>query len=94
MKNKLAIVVDEDIIEETKSKTLFVLNNKLTWKELLHGDNENNTTKEEGRNPEEVIKIHEQEEINDAFGRYFLLKISVLLGCMETLVACKNTGKV
>ena len=36
-----------------------------------------NTTKEEGRNPEEVGKIHEQEDIDNAFGRYFLIKISV-----------------
>ena len=41
--NKLAIVVDQDIIEETTSEKLLgvVENNKLTWKEHLYGDNEN-----------------------------------------------------
>ena len=43
LKNKLAIVVDQDIIEETTSEKLLgvVVNNKLTWKEHLYGDNEN-----------------------------------------------------
>ena len=43
LNSKLAIVVDQDIIEETKSEKLLgvVVNNKLTWKEHLHGDNEN-----------------------------------------------------
>ena len=49
--NKLATVVDEDIIEETKSEKL--LDNKLTWREHLHGNNENeglkHTNKEKGR---------------------------------------------
>ena len=43
LKNKLAIVVDQDIIEETTSEKLLgvVVNNNLTWKEHLYGDNEN-----------------------------------------------------
>ena len=43
LKNKLATVVDQDIIEETTSEKLLgvVVNNKLTWKEHLYGDNEN-----------------------------------------------------
>ena len=43
LKNKIAIVVDEDIIEELKSHKLLgvIVNNKLTWKEHLHVDNEN-----------------------------------------------------
>ena len=43
LKNKLAIVVDQDIIEETTSEKLIgvVVNNNLTWKEYLYGDNEN-----------------------------------------------------
>ena len=41
LNSKLAIVVDQDIIEETKSEKVLVVvvDNKLTWKELLHGDN-------------------------------------------------------
>ena len=43
LRNKLAIVVDQDIIEETTSEKLLgvVVNNTLTWKEHLYGDNEN-----------------------------------------------------
>ena len=43
LKNKLAIMFDQGIIEETTSEKLLgvVVNNKLTWKEHLHGDNEN-----------------------------------------------------
>ena len=43
LKNELAIVVDQGIIEETTSEKLLgvVVNNKLTWKEHLYGDNEN-----------------------------------------------------
>ena len=43
LRNKLAIVVDQDIIEETNSEKLLgvVVNNNLTWKEHLYGDNEN-----------------------------------------------------
>ena len=43
MKNILEIVVDEEIIEETKSKKVLgvFVNNKLTWKEHLHGENVN-----------------------------------------------------
>ena len=43
MKNEQAKLVDEDIIEETKSEKLLgvFVNNKLTWKEHLHGDNKN-----------------------------------------------------
>ena len=42
LKKKLAIVVDQNIIEETTSEKLLglVVNNKLTWKEHLHGYNE------------------------------------------------------
>ena len=43
MKNRLAIVVDEDIIEGTKSEKLLgvIINYKLTLKGHLHCDNEN-----------------------------------------------------
>ena len=43
LKNKLAVVVNQDIIEETTSEKLqgVVVNNQLTWKEHLYGDNEN-----------------------------------------------------
>ena len=43
LRNKLAIVVDQDIIEETTSEKLLgvVVNNTLTRKEHLYGDNEN-----------------------------------------------------
>ena len=43
MKNKLVIVVDEDIIEGTKSEKLLrvIINDKLTWKEHLHCNNAN-----------------------------------------------------
>ena len=43
LRNKLAIVVDHDIIEETNSEKLLgvVVNNNLTWKEHLYCDNEN-----------------------------------------------------
>ena len=36
-------MVDQEIIEETTSEKLLgvVVNNKLTWKEHLYGDNEN-----------------------------------------------------
>ena len=42
-KNKLAIGVDDDIIKGTKSDKLWhvIKNDKLTWKENLHRDNEN-----------------------------------------------------
>ena len=43
LKSKLAIVVDQDIIEETQSEKIVgvIVNNKLNWKENFHGDNEN-----------------------------------------------------
>ena len=43
LKNKVAIVVDEDIIEETKSENLLdvIISDKLSWKEHFHGDSEN-----------------------------------------------------
>ena len=42
-KNKLAIFVDEDIIEGTKSEKLLgvIINDKLTWTKHLHCDNQN-----------------------------------------------------
>ena len=67
LRNKLAIVVDQDIIEETTSEKLLgvVVNNNLTWKEHLYGDNQkgraNNPIEEKGRYTKEVGKIHEQE---------------------------------
>ena len=41
LKNELGIVVNQDIIEETTSEKFLgvVVNNKLTWKEHLYGDN-------------------------------------------------------
>ena len=55
--NKLAIVVDQDIIEETTSEKLLgvVVNKKHTWKENLYGDNKN-----EGLITQ--LKIHEHKE--------------------------------
>ena len=43
LKNKQTIVVDQNIIEETTSEKLpgVLVNNNLTWKEHLYGDNEN-----------------------------------------------------
>ena len=43
VKSTVLIFVDEDIIDETKSEKLlgFDMKDKLTWKEHLHGYNEN-----------------------------------------------------
>ena len=66
LRNKLTIVVDQDIIEETNSEKLLgvVVNNNLTWKEHLYGDNENEgliTQLKKRVGTLEVGKIHEQE---------------------------------
>ena len=78
MNNKLAIVVDEDIIEKTKSEKLLgvIINDKLTWKEHLHCDNEN-----EGlitRLKEKVIKIYESKRLVMLLGGIFTQNFETL----------------
>ena len=86
--NKLAIVVDQDIIEETTSEKLLgvVVNNKLTWKEHLYGDNENEGLITQLKKRVGTLKrlakfmSTNKEEIVNALRRYFLLENIVLFG--------------
>ena len=53
-----------------------------------------NTIKEEGRNLEEVGKIHEQEETVNAFGRYFYSKLVYCLALFGNVSGPQNYMEV